>query len=305
MVSEIVLNHEGMSATVLPIRGALISNFSVDGKNILKLTDEFTSTGSGWPAGGIPFLFPVAGRSFSKGIAGRYNAFGKEWPMPIHGFSYGLPWTVKDRSTQQVVLELLSSETTLSLFPWHFQIDYEITLKNKSLNLKTKISHLGCSETPGTPMPVSPGFHPYFDTSPDGLFKAQDLDIEFPGTTVLRVSAQGGVDKQTDFPTQDRYNLDHPYFTNGIFPVPSPANFKLIGPKKILTVHSPQAKYLVFWSKNSDSFQCIEPWLGVPDALGFAEMGLNSKPQHPFSAQFISENESLEFSINLELSSKL
>lgn len=303
-MSEIILNHEGMSATVLPIRGALISNFSVDGKNILKLTEEFTPTGSGWPAGGIPFLFPVAGRSFSKGIAGRYNAFGKEWPMPIHGFSYGLPWTVKNRTSHQVHLELLSSETTLSLFPWHFKIDYEITLENKSLTLKTKITHLGCSEAPGTPMPVSPGFHPYFDTTPESLFKAQNLAIEFPATSVLRVSAQGGVDKQTDFPLLERYKLDHPYFANGIFPVPSPANFKLFGDKKDLTVHSPQAKYLVFWSKNNESFQCMEPWLGVPDALGFAEIGFNSKPQHPFSAQLISENESMEFSMSLELASK-
>ena len=303
-MTEIILNCNGMSATVLPIRGALISNFSVDGNNILRLTDEFTSTGSGWPAGGIPFLFPVAGRSFSKGIAGRYNAFGKEWPMPIHGFSYGIPWTVKNRTPHQVHLELLSSETTLSLFPWHFKIDTEITLENKSLTLKTKITHLGCSEAPGTPMPVSPGFHPYFDTTPESLFNSQNLEIEFPATTVLRVSAQGGVDKQTDFPLLARYKLDHPYFANGIFPVPGPVSFKLRAAKKELKVSSPQAKYLVFWSKNNESFQCIEPWLGVPDALGFAEIGLNSKPQHPFSAQLIPENECFEFSLSLELASK-
>jgi galactose mutarotase-like enzyme len=299
MGNEVILNHEGISVTVLPIRGALISDFSVDGQSLLKLTDEFSPDGSGWPAGGIPFLFPVAGRSFSKGVSGRYNAFGKEWPMPIHGFAYGLPWTVKKTAKDSVQLELTSSETTLSLFPWHFRIRYEVAIRNRTLELKTKITNLGCLEDSKAPMPIAPGFHPYFNTSPEGPFPARELQVEMVANTVLRVSAQGGVDKQTDFPTMPTYSLDQAFFANGIFPIKSPATFKLLGPKYQLSVSSPESKYLVFWTKNRDSFQCIEPWLGVPDALGFAEPSHQGAINHPFAAKLLPSEMTLEFSMSL------
>jgi galactose mutarotase-like enzyme len=301
-LSEIILKHRDLQATILPVRGALISSLKLGNYEILKLTEEFNLSGSGWPAGGIPFLFPVAGRSFSKGIAGRYDAFDKDWPMPIHGFSYGMPWAVKAYSDHSVVLVLDSSETSLSLYPWKFNIEYHVSIENQALELKTVITNLGCVESSDFPMPVAPGFHPYFSTSSDNSVYGQNLSLKFKPKNFLRVNAAGKVDKQADFPIEDTYSLDQPHFSNGIFMVDSPARFQLESAKWKIQVESKSSRYLVFWTKDRNIFQCIEPWFGVPDALGFSALNqLEGKP-HPYAANLIPKGKTFIFDMKIKFS---
>lgn len=301
-MSEIVLKHRDLQATILPVRGALISSLKQGNFEILKLTEEFNPTGSGWPAGGIPFLFPVAGRSFSKGIAGRYDAFDKEWPMPIHGFSYGMPWAVKTHSDHSAILVLSSSETSLSIFPWKFNIEYHVSLENQTLELKSIITNLGCVESSDFPMPVAPGFHPYFSTSTENGTSGQNLSLKFKPKNFLRVNAAGKVDKQADFSIEETYSLDQPHFSNGIFVVDSPAKFQLESKEWKVQVESSYAKYLVFWTKDRNIFQCIEPWFGVPDALGFSALNQIDSNPHPYAANFIAKGKTFTFDMKVKFS---
>ena len=300
-MSEIILRHQELQATILPVRGGLISSLKHRNREFLKLTDEFNPNGSGWPAGGIPFLFPVAGRSFSKGVAGRYDAFDKDWPMPIHGFSYGMPWTVKSMSEKSAILTLNSSETTLSIYPWNFSIENHISIENQVLELKSIITNLGCTERKGFPMPIAPGFHPYFATDFSQSPLENNINIRFNPKGVIRVNAMGGVDKQAEFPLKEKYSTDHPYFNNGIFMVDSPAMFQLEHAEWTLQVVSNAAKYLVFWTKDRNTFQCIEPWLGVPDALGFSNLNHIDYGDHPFAAHLIPTSDTFMFDMKIKI----
>src|SRR5690242_3062358 len=95
--------HAGVaSATILPARGALVTDLKLAAKRqasgraraVLWMPSDFNADESGWPGGGLPLCFPFAGRVFHEGRPFEYEIGGAVRPMAIHGFAYGMPWSV-------------------------------------------------------------------------------------------------------------------------------------------------------------------------------------------------------------------
>ena len=297
------ISNENLQVQVMPQRGGLLSSIKWKGHEILRLTDEFVEDSSGWPAGGIPLLFPVAGRSFIKTKPGRYEAFGKEWPMPIHGFAYGMQWNCKEKNDQSLELELLSNESTESIYPWRFRLVYRISIGENFLNLNASVTNLGCLEQEGYPMPVAPGFHPYLDTREDRGLNHKALKIRFKPKSMIRVSATGSVDKETDFPLADFYTPEFQPLHNGIFPMGDSTFCHLESTLMSLTIKSLTSENFVFWTPDVSQFHCIEPWTGVPDALGFANLSSHHEGnQHPLAARLVEDLETFNFSMSFQFS---
>ena len=80
--------------------------------------------------------------------------------MRNHGVARTEAWEIVDTTDEQeasVTLRLRSNERTMEQFPFRFELLFTYTLRNGELIISQKYTNLSES-----PMPMYPGFHPYF-----------------------------------------------------------------------------------------------------------------------------------------------
>ena len=86
---EVAINHGEVQATVAPSRGALVSRLQIDDKQVLYLDRTTFEDPSKNVRGGIPVLFPYAGKLEN----GTLKISGTQ--MGQHGFGRNRPWEVR------------------------------------------------------------------------------------------------------------------------------------------------------------------------------------------------------------------
>lgn len=268
----------GSRATLLPERGGLLSSLalkSADGmsRDVLWLSHQFDLRESGWPAGGMPLMFPFAGRVFHGLTPFQYELAGKIWQMPLHGFAYAHKWRVVAADDRTAVLSLHTSDASRQLFPFDFDLKVKYTLNDTSLLIDTEVSCLGAHSPLAPRMPMALGWHPYFylpkwQGSVDATARLQtSAQIQLP------VTAIGGAGKPTAFPGSslpDHQVLHQAHLSNLILGdlksdqalVEFPASGYAIA-----LGWDPSYRYLVLWTQSGQEFHCVEPWMGLPDAL--------------------------------------
>jgi aldose 1-epimerase len=174
-VGEVVELHDRThqtSLSILPAYGNVAFELKVKGHNVLRWPyanlDEFKKRPG---LNGNPFLGPWANRLDEQAFYanGRRYAFDMELgnvrgAIPIHGFlTFNNQWKVVDvtadaasaRATSR--LEFYRNPTWMKQFPFAHAIDMTYALENGVLRVTTRIENLSTE-----PMPVSIGFHPYF-----------------------------------------------------------------------------------------------------------------------------------------------
>lgn len=306
------LKNENISVELLPKRGGLVSSIKWQESEILYPPELDPQATSAWVHGGMPLLFPFAGRVFDEGRQGLYEVEGRKYPMPIHGFVYAKEWSVVDQSDEFVELSLRYSDKTLSLFPWLFQLHYRIELAEKGVKFRLHVEHLDGSKRKAvlvgegakleqgsedsylaSPMPVSPGIHPYFLLK--GGFKLESVGADHQ----FDVQPDGSLGKTRPFSDQSLSSqhcentiLHHDDFSEALLQT---ENFRL-------RVFSKDCQYTVLWSSDLSKYVCIEPWSGVPDAVSFASIAGTEPGEHPLSAKLLAvgASESFEFQIEVE-----
>src|SRR5262245_48306902 len=82
------LTYGSAVAEVVPQRGGLVSRFCVGDEEILYMDPETLADRTKNVRGGIPVLFPVAGRLSGD----RYTRDGRSFPMRQHGLARLAPW---------------------------------------------------------------------------------------------------------------------------------------------------------------------------------------------------------------------
>ena len=88
-----VLEDEEARVEVIPSRGALVTRMNVAGDELLYLDESTVVDLSKNVRGGIPVLFPTAG----KLPGDTYPAGRQSYTMQQHGFARRLPWTARAR----------------------------------------------------------------------------------------------------------------------------------------------------------------------------------------------------------------
>ena len=88
MFEESTIQHGEVLAKVAPNRGAIVTSLVVAGREVLYLDRQTFTDPSKNVRGGIPVLFPFAGK-LSDGVFQPANT-----KMNQHGFGRNLPWTV-------------------------------------------------------------------------------------------------------------------------------------------------------------------------------------------------------------------
>jgi galactose mutarotase-like enzyme len=230
---------------VVPGRGAIVSRFDVGGAPILYLDRATLEDPTKNVRGGVPFLFPTAGRLDGDRYRGR--------ELKQHGFARNLPFTVVARDARSVTLALAASDETRARFPFELRVELTIAVAGRELRIDQRYQNLG-----DEPMPLHAGFHPYFYV-PDAD-KAR-VTVETRATRAFdNVRKEEVPFSGFDFtqPEVDLHLRDHG--------APRSALRRPGAPTVEIEASAEFAQWVV-WAVAGKDFVCVEPWTAPGNAL--------------------------------------
>ena len=241
-----------------PERGAIITSFGVNGKELLYL-DKDTFYGSDANVrGGIPILFPISGQLKN----GKYELNGKTYSMKNHGVARINPWQVIEvcsENKSSIKLSLKSNDETERAFPFKFEVVFTYILKNGNLTIKQKYYNNSREA-----MPIQAGFHPYFEALSKNISYETDAS-KYLDYNDMQVKAYTG-------------SIDLTNMVESAALLESAGNkiaFELTELNRKITIdYGREFKYIVVWSVKDKNFVCVEPWMEKNNAFNTLE-GLN------------------------------
>lgn len=214
------LTQGSSSVDIAPSRGGLVTSFVSDGEEVLYLDEATFSDVTKNVRGGVPLLFPFAGKT-PPGSS-----------LPQHGFARRLPWSVTsavgDDDTARLECELKSSPETLAGWPHEFHATFAVSLFDGRLMLEWAFTSLRGA------MPLHFGIHPYFR-----VFDKTNVRVDGVQHSSF---ARGEIDE---------------HFTP--FELGATTLHRGDGSKVHLS-WTPQFQTLVVWTLPDKPFVCVEPW---------------------------------------------
>lgn len=245
MKSYRISDHTGASAVILPEKGATVISYNVDDQECFYV-DQDNLGSPERPRCGIPFLFPVFGRTPED----------SPYPMAIHGFGHTSVWRVLSHDTSELKLELCANGDTLEVYPFQFRVELTFLMQDGRLIIRQKYENHS-AET----MPYAFGFHPYFAVE----------DVE---ETVISFHAQLEMDMLTGkaAPCQKTSaTLTFPQNapeTGAFFMQASDSAVIDAGSvRKIKMNFDENYTRLVLWAVRGKNFVCVEPINSSPNGL--------------------------------------
>jgi len=236
------LRAAGALAEVVPERGGLVTRFAVGDDEILYLDPDTLADPSKNVRGGIPILFPCAGKA-PEGV----------YALRQHGFARNLPFTVTSESESGLTMELTATPETRDAFPFEFRLAIAVEVTAGALTLTITLDNTGRQ-----PLPVHFGLHPYFHvpleakagaTVPTPATFAFDNTKPGFGTYAAPDFSQGEI----DFHITDHGSTAATLAAPGLAP-------RLLEWDAFLPV-------LVLWTQAGKPFICVEPWSALGGEL--------------------------------------
>ena len=273
MKSILIQNAAGnIAAEVLPDYGGMVAGLRAGGRNVLYF-DENRLAESPVSAGGIPVLFPFAGKTKN----GRYAINGGEYRMPMHGLVKDRSFLVKEQTDDAVTVCTEQDDALLSRnypFPFTLALSYRVT--DTALVITARIINRSRE-----PMPHTLGLHPYF--------KASSRErLEWCHTMTVHYDYVKEKDAKAPSVIRLNRNLDDVYC------MPLRGEFSLTNPHDGYAVRCVMDKAfqaIVVYTGTPGSV-CIEPWCGIPDSINNRRM-----------IQWIPPGVSLEYTVRFYLKS--
>lgn len=235
MFPEITLQHGDVSLAVSPARGAHVTSLIVAGSQVFYMNRDTFNDPEKSVRGGIPILFPYAGRLVDELFLPK-NTVGK-----IHGFARSMPWKIIDQAPAEIRLELLPSAETAAVYPYDWRLEMRLHVLPRGLHQELLVENFG-----DEPMPVSPGFHPYFCCPRDAKPEVRsDLAALDPARLANELMFDFGL----------------PPASHGItrFHVPKLGTLRITA--------SPEMRHLQFWSLPGSDFICLEPFSAIANTI--------------------------------------
>jgi galactose mutarotase-like enzyme len=257
---------------VAPEHGARILKWECGGREIITWPDHADWANILKVRGGNPVLFPFVARHFVDGK----NEFWRDGdgvvrPMPQHGFARDAKFTVVDDIHQDSLrMRLTDSAATRRYYPFAFQFEMVVALRGEA---KLEIAFETTNRGDG-PLPYYAGHHFYFalphETRSEWSLRlpCEGWGRQAPDGSIMHEPAKEDVLSLGDSTLIDRFQ---------------------IGPREpLITLHHARTgRSLVFnlqppnsvpwyavttWTQALESdFYCIEPWLGLPNAIHHGE----------------------------------
>jgi PQQ-dependent dehydrogenase (methanol/ethanol family) len=272
------------TVSIMPSRGNVVSEMKVNGHDVIQ-----------WPGGGIPLLAPWANRLDEQAFYanGKRYAFDMDLgnvrgAVPIHGFLQRTDkWQVveakSDASGAWVTSRLEFSQEPSWMRQWPFAHTIEMThiVRDGTLEVRTKITNLG-----EEPMPISIGFHPYFQITDS---PRDEWTITVPARTRWLLAPNKvptGAIEPIDrlFPNSaatslKEYNLDD-VFSDLVRNAAGRATMTVRGKAQRIDVSfGPNYRAAVIYAPRDRNFICFEPMAGITNALNLAHRGVYKELQ--------------------------
>ena len=244
--------------TIAPDRGAIVTSFAVDGRELLYMDHATLADRSKNVRGGIPILFPIAGKLANDS----WQHGNRSGAMSQHGFGRQLAWHVLSTTESKVSFELRSSASTLSQYPWPFAAVLTYSLTGARLHTSLCVSNLG-----GEGLPLALGYHPYFVVTDKTKAKiATNASQCFNNVTKQQELFNG-----FDFTSSevDVHLLDQK----------SNASTLTLGMEKITVTASDDFGVWVIWTLGGKDFICLEPWTSPGNALNSGDRLIQVAPR--------------------------
>jgi galactose mutarotase-like enzyme len=270
--SILTIRSESAAVAIRPEQGGTVTSFIVKGpegeeREVLWQRPSAHSAAGAWPDGGIPVLFPFAGRVWDRGELGRYRVRGQSYPMGIHGFLYSLSPKTVAVAQDAVSLGFTHDEFTCAVFPWEYSLESTYKLTGQTLALTFVVTNHGATTPGGAKMPVALGLHPYFRLASRLNMQKQGFALSLPRQRAFRVTPQGGQGESFLNVGHERIDLTRNEFHNTIFELGAgKIEAALVEGERIQMIREEPFGYLVLWGKAEEDFFCIEPWMAPPDA---------------------------------------
>lgn len=259
------------SLLAAPQFGARLLRWVVDGQPVIDWPASADWSNPARVRGGNPILFPFIGRHFVDGQIGAWrDPHGQTYSMPIHGFARDLPFDYQvDQAASAVRMTLSDTPATRTAYPFGFRFEVCYRLDGRALEVEL-ITH----NTGEAPLPYYAGHHFYF-ALPAAL--RADTTLELPPNRRQFQEPDGT--PAAAVPGRRQYRLDDPEILdrfhvlqqNGPVVLRTPALGRTITLDLEHGRQQPDSApwYAVTtWTERPDSdFYCVEPWLGLPDAI--------------------------------------
>jgi len=262
------LSSENASAIIAPQYGARLFTFSVSGTEVIVWPANSDYTSVTKVRGGNPILFPVVARHMVDGQVGkaRYPGNSQIYDLPMHGFARDSAFQVVKTTDFSISMLLRSSEETKKVYPFDFAflVTYALIGPSKSeLAVELRTMNLGDKE-----LPNYPGHHFYFAIAHTDR---ENWEVDIPCRKRGRQDANGNVlEKEA---TKGPIRLDDRELIDifHIGPLSNYISLNNIHTKRSIAfnLESPTPWYNVTTWALSDTHDhfCVEPWLGLPNAL--------------------------------------
>lgn len=218
-------------------------------------------------------LFPYIARL----TQGKYQLFGQEYQMDIHGFAKDLDYEVKLHTDTKVIFEITDSEVTINHYPYHFtyQVCYEL------LENKIYVSYAIKNHDDKT-MYFGVGGHPGFNVPLEKELDFSDYSLVFSEQACAKRVGMSddcfctGKDEEFSLKNGKELPLRHEMFDDdAIILKDMSKEVTLISKKgkKGVRVSYPQMNYLGIWHwpKVETPYVCIEPWSSLPSRKDVVE----------------------------------
>lgn len=269
--ASVVLEGGGSLAEIVPSRGGLVARFRVGDDELLFLDEATLADPAKNVRGGVPVLFPFAG----KVEGDRYELDGEQFRLTQHGFARTLPWevveTAADEHGARLAMRLVANDATRAVFPRDFELRIDVVLRVGTLTLETTITNRDAR-----PLPHAFGLHPYFRVVDKDRASVETDATEGWENTKRQPLAVGTIDFTRD-------ELDWHLFDHTL-----PGTVLKRAPLRPLRLEwSTDFGVLVLWTLGGRNFVCVEPWVApagrFPTGEGVAVVAPGASEQLSFS----------------------
>ncbi|MFV8379644.1 aldose 1-epimerase family protein [Flavobacterium sp. LB3R33] len=206
-----------------------------------------------------PILFPIVGTL--KDNSFDYN--GMEHHLSRHGFARDMEFELIEITDNSATFSIQSSEETLKVYPFEFELQLIYTLEENNLSIAYKVVNKGKNT-----MPFSIGAHPafalpnQFENYTIAFEKEEPLEYY-----LLEDDLISNKTKKLDV-INKKIPLTYELFENDalIFKTLQSNSLTILeNENPILRVHFEDFPSLGIWTKMNAPFLCIEPWFGYSD----------------------------------------
>ncbi len=243
------------------------------GAELTSITNLSTQTEYLWQADPTfwgrkaPVLFPIVGLLNNN----HFTYQGRSYDMKQHGFARDMNFEVLKETDNSIRFALRSKGKTTKQFPFHFALQIEYTLVEKTLTVTYRVINPFLED-----LYFSIGGHPGFNCPIQEGEKRSDYQLVFnekeTTSTQLIVDGLRNGETQTVLDNENTIALTDELFDNDALILSNLKSNTVSlqkGDTKFWTFDFSGFPYLGIWSKNRKSpFVCIEPWFGIADKVG-------------------------------------